>query len=237
VKEPRIAEATLQSAVGEADELAKRVTRPPLVIDESMPTHRPPKIEEAKPAAPPRRRDPRNDSAPPSSMMDELHRPVRVARPARVPPVAPVVAPAVPVSPVPPASPLPLVAAPVSSVSHASESEDPHTDSTRQVTWESLESLIKPGDRVHERGTSPPPPSVRSPKELDAEAAAPQSSRDELLAAFLADAPIDGSIPPPVASPPELEPEPEPEPDVEAVPAKGGKRAEKVTVKRDYREK
>ena len=55
-----VAEATLQSAIGDADELAARITRPPIVIDESMPTHRPPKNEPttattATTAPPPRR--------------------------------------------------------------------------------------------------------------------------------------------------------------------------------------
>jgi hypothetical protein len=254
-----VAEATLQSAIGDADELAARFTRPPIVSNESMPTHRPPKNanapttppppssaqgvtivpapprQEARhgeptplsayrgapvppaapaPAAPVRRRDPRNDSAPPSSMMDEIHRPVRAARPARVPAVAPASAP-------PPVEPL-----------------EGHTDSTRQVSWESLDSLIElttPPPRAEERVTSPPPPSARSAKEVDAELrdpqSPPQSARDELLAAFLADAPIDGSIPPPAATAPPPAAAPPAPPT--APPTAAPKRVEKVTVKRD----
>jgi hypothetical protein len=317
-----VAEATLQSAIGDADELAARITRPPIMIDESMPTHRPPPLKSgpsgslpahvpgpavsileaqpheptprsahqvaAAPAAPApapapapaapapaaapaqRRRDPRNDSAPPSSMMDEIHRPVRAARAARLPAVAPAPAAAAPaVSPV--RSRAVNEAAPDSATvrpppsSHGGralldEPPEAHTDSTRQVSWESLESLMKPAPApvpppasapreapVHERNTSPPPPSTRSPKQLDAEATAPQSSRDELLAAFLADAPIDASIPlpgataPPPASaeiatsPPPASADTAPPPaSVETALPKGGpKRAEKVTVKRD----
>ena len=305
-----VAEATLQSVIGAADELAARVTRPPIVIDEAMPTHRPPKnatattapppssrggismpspgLQEARhgeptprsahhvapaagppssargapasapaapasapaapasaPAAPAlaRRRDPRNDSAPPSSMMDEIHRPVRVARPARVPPAAPV-APAV-LEPTPESAPeSATVRPPPSSRSTATSAAPPssgtapideppeaYTESTRQVSWESLDSLIKPTTPPQERVTSPPPPSARSAKEVDAELLvaepAPQSSRDELLAAFLADAPIDGSVPPPAATAP-------PPAAAPTAPPKGApRRAEKVTVKRD----
>jgi len=137
-------------------------------------------------------------------MMDEIHRPVRAARPARAPQVAPT--------------------APID------EPPEAYTESTRQVSWESLESLMKPAEPVHLRDTSPPPPSARSPKELDAEVAKPQSARDELLAAFLADAPLDGSIPPQA----ETAPPPAPADTAPAAPRGGGpKRAEKVTVKRD----
>jgi hypothetical protein len=286
-----IAEATLQSAIGDADELAARVTRPPIVIDESMPTHRPPKNVTANAtattappraheaqgvtivpaparqeaahgeptplsahrvapgpapapapapavapaaAAPVRRRDPRNDSAPPSSMMDEIHRPVRVARPARIPPVAPIPAPVAVERAIDPAPESATVRPPPSSGAVSiEESPEAHTESTRQVSWESLESLIQPTvpPRAEERVTSPPPPSARSAKEVDAELlgppSAPQSARDELLAAFLADAPIDGSVPPPAATAP-------PPAAAPAAPPKASpKRAEKVTVKRD----
>ncbi len=286
----QIAEATLQSAIGDADELAARVTRPPIVIDEAMPTHRPPKNVNATanapaatapppspvpgvtivpaaarqevshgeptplsahrvapapvpvpapafvPAAPVRRRDPRNDSAPPSSMMDEIHRPVRAARPARVPAVAAAPAPAPAVIPdmVETALESATVRPPPSSgVASFEESPEAHTESTRQVSWESLDSLIKPTTppRAEERVTSPPPPSARTAKEVDAELlgpqSAPQSARDELLAAFLADAPIDGSIPPPAATAPPPAAAPT------APPKAAPKRAEKVTVKRD----
>ena len=77
--------------------------------------------------------------------------------------------------------------------------------------------------REQDRVTAPPPPSARSAKEVDAELLesqpVPQSARDELLAAFLADAPSDGSLPPPAAP--------------TAPPTAVPKRAEKVTVKRD----
>jgi hypothetical protein len=205
-----IPEPTLQSVISGADELAARITRPPMVIDAQMPTHRPPTTVaeppppsrrtaaagEATPASahhvvpnveptaapriepkpePPRRRDPRNDSAPPSSMMDEIHRPVRAARPARVTAVA-----AVPVV-------------------QSDEALGPDS-----------------------RPTAPPPPSAGGPyDELVAveepEAEQPASKRDDLLAAFLADAPID------------VESDPPPAPAAPAAP----KRAEKVTVKRD----
>ena len=284
-----IAEATLQSAIGAADELAARVTRPPIVIDESTPTHRPPprnvgasananaitapppsplmpsqgvpivpaparqEATHGEPtplsahrvspapapaaAAPVRRRDPRNDSAPPSSMMDEIHRPVRVARSARVPLVAPAPAPAPAAAvPEPMVERMPegaTVRPPSSGAALIEEAPEAHTDSTRQMSWESLDSLIKPTTplREQERVTSPPPPSARSAKEVDAELlgppSAPQSARDELLAAFLADAPIDGSIPPPApaTAPPPAAPT--------APPKAAPRRAEKVTVKRD----
>jgi hypothetical protein len=279
-----IAEATLQSAIGDADELAARVTRPPIVIDESMPTHRPPKNviatatattapptssaqgvtvvpaplrEEARhgeptplsahrvapgpapspaAAAPVRRRDPRNDSAPPSSMMDEIHRPLRVARPGRVPVVAPAPAPApLVIERMLERGPESATVRPPPSSGAVSIEEPPeaYTESTRQVSWESLDSLIKPTTppRDEERVTLPPPPSARSAKEVDAELlgpqSAPQSARDELLAAFLADGPIDGSMPPPAATAP-------PPPAAPTAPPKAApKRAEKVTVKRD----
>ncbi len=297
-----IAEATLQSAIGAADELAARVTRPPIVIDASMPTHRPPprnvgasasgsasgsananaitapppsplmpsqgvtivpaparqeathgeptplSAHRVSPApapapapaatAPVRRRDPRNDSAPPSSMMDEIHRPVRVARPARVPLVAPAPAPAPAAAvPEPMVERMPesaTVRPPSSGAALIEEPPEAHTDSMRQVSWESLDSFIKPTTplREQERVTSPPPPpSACSAKEVDAELlnppSAPQSARDELLAAFLADAPIDGSIPPPApaTAPPPAAPT--------APPKAAPRRAEKVTVKRD----
>jgi hypothetical protein len=255
-----IAEATLQSAIGDADELAARVTRPPIVIDESMPTHRPPPSasllaatgvaivpaaarQEARhgeptpvsayrgasgaaptprpapasvaapapaAAAPVRRRDPRNDSAPPSSMMDEIHRPVRVARPARLPPAAP--------------TPAPPMLEPVL---------EPMLEPMLEPVAESATAHPTAPPREQDRVTAPPPPLARSPKEVDAELLesepAPQSARDELLAAFLADAPIDGSIPPPAAPPPAAPPPAAPTAPPKAAP----KRAEKVTVKRD----
>lgn len=196
-------------------------------------------------------------------MMDEIHRPVRAARAARLPPVAPVAAPA---PAAPPAATVrsravnesapdsATVRPPPSSAGGRAPMDEPpeaHTDSTRQVSWESLESLTKPAPAaeparasapregpVHERNTSPPPPSTRSPKELDAEVTAPQSSRDELLAAFLADAPIDGSVPPPGATAPppasaDVPTSPPPASVETALPKGGPKRAEKVTVKRD----
>ena len=169
-------------------------------------------------------------------MMDEIHRPVRAARPARVPQVAPAapVAPVAPVASRAAAEIAPDSAAvrppPSSGTAPTDEPPEAFTESTRQVSWESIESLLKPAEPVHERGTSPPPPSARSPKELDAEVAEPQSARDELLAAFLADAPLDGSVPPQAATaPPPASADTAP-----AAPRGGGpKRAEKVTVKRD----
>lgn len=157
-------------------------------------------------------------------MMDEIHRPVRVARPARVPAVAPAPAPAPEGATVRPP--------PSSGAVSIEEPPEAHTESTRQVSWESLDSLIKPTTppREEERVTSPPP-SARSAKEVDAELlgpqSAPQSARDELLAAFLADAPIDGSIPPPAAT------APPPAAATTPPPKAAPKRAEKVTVKRD----
>ncbi|MDB4935893.1 MAG: hypothetical protein JWP87_2865 [Labilithrix sp.] len=239
-----IPEPTLQSAHGEADELAARVTRPPVVIDAQVPTHRPPVVTQpvtqpvpaperrgpneatprsahhvapVRPAAeprieakpePPRRRDPRNDSAPPSSMMDEIHRPVRAARPARVPAVAPV-----PVVPQAKADDNETVRPPPSSASGAARVDIPPDsrpggpDSTRQVSWESLGGFLPP-----ESMRTPPPPPAREAAADDE----PSSKRDDLLAAFLADAPIENieSDPPPAAKAP-------------------AKKAEKVTVKRD----
>lgn len=180
-----LAEPTLQSTVGAADELAARVTRPPVVLDESIPTHRPPKpaasdrveplpasrrapigestpmsaqfmapaasastgaaprVEpppsaprsEVKPSSrrePQLRRDPRNDSAPPSSMMDEIHRPVRVARAAPVPtPLPPVATPSPPVAKAPAAThdtptvlPPPSAASAAAPVSGTARSEE-----------------------------------------------------------------------------------------------------------------
>jgi hypothetical protein len=158
-------------------------------------------------------------------MMDEIHRPVRAARPARLPPVAPVAIKPAPVPEIAPESatvrpppssasrPSPMSAStPSSGTSPHDEPPEAYTESTRQVSWESLDSLIKP---------TTPPQSTREP--------APQSSRDELLAAFLADAPIDGSMPPPAAA---TAPPPASAAAPTAPPPKG-KRAEKVTVKRD----
>ena len=286
-------EPTLQSTVGGADELAARVTRPPMVIDESIPTHRPPKpadwdrVEplpasrrapigestpmsaqfvvpaasvsagaasrgepppsaprsEVKPSSrrePQLRRDPRNDSAPPSSMMDEIHRPVRVAHAAPVAnPSPPMVTPSPPV-----ATPRPLAstthdtptllpppsaasaAAPTSGTARSEEPPEAYTEATRQVSWDDLASFSAPRTK-NDCETSPPPPAARPPKEVDAEAeapaaAAPASARDDLLAAFLADAPIDGTMPPPAGA---VAPTP--------APAAAPKRAEKVTVRRD----
>ena len=172
-------------------------------------------------------------------MMDEIHRPVRVARPARIPPLTPAPPPAPDPDPamieglVEGAPEGATVRPPPSGAELIEEPPDAYTESTRQVSWESLDSLIKPGTapRAEERVTSPPPPSARSAKELDAELlgppSAPQSARDELLAAFLADAPIDGSVPPPAATAPPPAAAPT------APPTAAAKRAEKVTVKRD----
>lgn len=170
-------------------------------------------------------------------MMDEIHRPVRVARPARVPLVAPAPAPAPAAAvPEPMVERMPesaTVRPPSSGAALTEEPPEAHTDSMREVSWESLDSFIKPTTplREQERVTSPPPPSACSAKEVDAELlnppSAPQSTRDELLAAFLADAPIDGSIPPPApaTAPPPAAPT--------APPKAAPRRAEKVTVKRD----
>lgn len=94
------------------------------------------------------------------------------------------------------------------------------------MSWDNLASFCAPPTK-NDRATAPPPASARAPKVVDAEAealatAAPASARDDLLAAFLADAPIEGSMPPPAVP---VAPAP--------VPAAAPKRAEKVTVRRD----
>jgi hypothetical protein len=169
-------------------------------------------------------------------MMDEIHRPVRAARPARVPAVAAAAAPAPAViERMVERTPESATVRPPPSSGVVSFEEPPeaHIESTRQVSWESLDSLIKPTTPpcAEERVTSPPPPSARSAKEVDAELldaqSPPQSARDELLAAFLADAPIDGSMPPSAAT------APPPPVATSAHPKAAPKRAEKVTVKRD----
>jgi hypothetical protein len=315
LEEKRVAESTLQSAVGFVDDLARRITRPPTVTQaepvvtvrppvasppnavaatvrppgtgESTPrsTHhvapfapasvppppraarhvapfapasiappprsepKPPPRSEPQPAprsepqpaprsepqpAPrsepqpeaARRRDPRNDSAPPSSMMDEIHRPVRAARPPRVPPIAanpdlppPSARVASPPAPPVPARPGPAtkdnetVRPPPSSASRPTIDEDSpssHTESTRQMTWESYEQLLNPGKPTAPALAAVQPKSSPMPDQEE-EGEEPASSRDELLAAFLADAPLDSG---------ESDPPPK-------------KKAEKVTVKRD----
>jgi hypothetical protein len=290
----RVAESTLQSAI--VDELAGRVTRPPIVTEvdpgvtvrpvapppdavsvtvrppttseatprsahhvppiataapeppprseprhaippSSEPKAAPPPRSEPKPAPPPRsepkpeaprRRDPRNDSAPPSSMMDEIHRPVRAARPARLPAVAPnpeppasarvasPQAPPVAARPAPAAPESETFRPPPSSASRPTADEDSpssHTESTRQMTWESYEQLLNPGKATAPAMPAQKPPAASMPAEVQDEE--PASSRDELLAAFLADAPLET---------PEA---------VESDPPPKQKRAEKVTVKRD----
>jgi hypothetical protein len=286
----RVAESTLQSAIGLVDELAGRVTRPPIVTevdpgvtvrpvapppDAVSVTVRPPTTSEAtprsahhvapmaaaapeppprseprqaipprsepKPAPPPRsepkpeaprRRDPRNDSAPPSSMMDEIHRPVRAARPARVPAVAPnpeppasarvasPQAPPVAARPAPAAPDSDTFRPPPSSASRPTADEDSpssHTESTRQMTWESYDQLLNPGKATAPAMPAQNPRAASSPAEADADAEGeePASKRDELLAAFLADETLET-----------LE-------TVESDPPPKERRAEKVTVKRD----
>ena len=147
-----------------------------------------PPLDPAPPAAPVRRRDPRNDSEAPSSMQDEIHRPVPVARGARV-----AEQPAEP-----PRSARELLAMQEqTTATHDTETVRPPPPS--QAT-ESDEMLLDP-QRVTAR---PPPPGdelevVDELEELqvvEEEPTEPESARDDLLAAFLADDPIN-TVPPP----------------------------------------
>ena len=173
VLERPIVEATLQSMLSEEEQAAaeRHAARQTPVIDVSASmTTRPPQVAVAPPVVvkeAPRRRDPRNDSAPPSSMQDEIHRPVRVARAPRT---------ATPAVPPPPISPPPAavsVASPPPSATRPAIADDPDANT---------------------RATAKPPPLASDEEEK------PVSSRDELLAAFLADAPIDEKTEPPPPS-------------------------------------
>ncbi len=123
----------------------------------------------ARPEAPrsraeaPRRRDPRNDSAPPSSMQDEIHRPVRALRPPLVPP------PAVTAQPAP--------------LANAGVPRDLVTVRPPSFRMQQLEEIhdLEPLDLdPNSRATAPPPSSVDDAED-------PASARDAMLAAFLAD--------------------------------------------------
>lgn len=118
-----------------------------------------------------------------------------------------------PVRPVRPARVPPVVPAPPPAPAQ-------HTEATRQMNWESAIELDPDS-----KPTAPPPAAEAMHDEE-----IPQSKHDDLLAAFLADAPIASDAPPPpeqaVTAPP---------PDLHSTPTAAPPRArnEKVTIKRD----
>ena len=206
--------------------VAKRVELQPMVVETSLAnTVRPPMMAEAAPMRAemlreptprsanqivtmqppaksrreaPRRRDPRLDSAPPASLQDEVLRPVHEPRPAP--------------------GPVPLAGAPVLEELQELEPVYDELGELEPVYDElgELEPVYGELEEVHEIDEEPPPVSREVLDELfdtkkgnDRETArppvpdgplpqepVPASSRDELLAAFLADAPI-ASEPPP----------------------------------------
>ena len=183
------------------DEPPASLRRPPVILHSPPPSsrgtaeHTPRSAHHVAPVAPvardpsppsraelPRRRDPRNDSAPPSSMQDEIHRPVRVLRPPLVAP--PVVAPSPAPEPQPnpdlvTVRPQPAAAGLSARLQQFEQIEDLQLEEIHDL--EPMEQATDPNTRP----TAPPPSSVDDADD-------PLSARDAMLAAFLGD----GSDPP-----------------------------------------
>jgi hypothetical protein len=160
---PRL-DPMVQSAVRMVPAVTRRL---PVAIVDATPPPAPPAPAPEPSVSRPRRRDPRNDSAPPSSMQDEIHRPVRIARlpPARIVPLAPV----------------------RPSGSHDSETVRPAPPEALLELEEVFDDVLDASSRA----TAPPPSATKEREAL------PLSERDAMLAAFLADAPGAGSSEPP----------------------------------------
>ncbi|HSO37710.1 MAG TPA: hypothetical protein VLT33_34525, partial [Labilithrix sp.] len=210
-------EPTLQSLLGEpavtrrppvpvVEAAASSLVRPPAALDTLPPMHLAPMINELTPrsgqvyippaasrAERPRRRDPRNDSAPPSSMQDEIHKPVRVARP----PQPRVIPPAAPIAEPPPIDSEALTVRPPSGPNPLLELEEVHELEEvfeLEEVHDELEEVPELVEVDRSSATTAPPPSEMKEKD-----ALPRSERDAMLARFLADAPISGTTVPPPA--------------------------------------